>query len=113
MSASYPFPKLKMSTMTDRDNIIASHQDRLRAREALKVDVDEAKVELNPKTQIARWADAKKMQAMDTANEVGRVARKAAPFIGGAVFGALLYVSRRPISKWISKVKKPTSSTED
>jgi hypothetical protein len=99
--------------MTDRDNIIASHQDRLRAREALMADVDEAKVELNPRTQITRWADAKKLQAMDAANEAGRVARKTAPFIGGAALGALLFLARRPISKWISKAKKPTSSTDD
>ncbi len=99
--------------MTDRDNIIASHHDRLRARDALRADVGEAKVELHPKTQFNHWVEGQKMRASGIASSAKRVAKKSTPFIGAVGVGALLFLNRRAISKWISGLKRPISSTKD
>ncbi len=93
--------------MTERDTIIASHFDRLRARNVVKCDVDEAKVELHPQTQINRFVDRQKVAATKAMDLAASRAKANAPYIGILGLGAILILARRPISKWLSKIKTP------
>ncbi|MEP7350822.1 MAG: hypothetical protein ABI668_12855 [Sphingorhabdus sp.] len=101
--------------MSDRQTVIANHKQRMQARDSLTTDVKEAKVELNPRTQIDRWVVHRKEQAREVAGQVSLIARKSAPFIGAVGVAALLFFARQPISNWIKRLKSAKSqpTTDD
>jgi hypothetical protein len=99
--------------MMKRDDIIATHRERLRARYVVKSDFHDSRIELNPRTQLSRFATRQKQAAIATSDVAGDIIRKNAGLIGAVGVGALLFLGRRPISNWLSRMKKlkfpPTS----
>ncbi len=104
----------KEPVVTDRKNVILSDAERRNLRRKLKGSVEVAQDVLNPRNQLRRFVERKTASAVEAAEDVARMAKKNAPAIGVVGIGALLFVARRPISNWISKLRKSkTPSTPD
>ena len=91
-----------------RDRTIITENDgrRQEARARLFGDVSIARDVLNPSNQFRRWKDRNKAEAQRVAGEVAQTAKNNAPLIGAVGIGALLFAARRPISNWISQLRK-------
>lgn len=90
----------------ERRNVILSDAERRNLRRKLRGSVEVAQEVLNPKTQIKRLVDKNKIQAKKIASNTGELAKKNAPLLGAVGIGALVFAARRPISKWISKLRR-------
>ena len=66
---------------------------------------------LNPRNQLARLVERKSTQAKQVAGETIQIAKHNAPVIGIVGVGALLFAARRPISRWISSLRKSKIKT--
>lgn len=102
----------KEPIITDRAQIVASEAKRRYLRAKFLTDVEIAKVKLHPKYQFGLWLNRNKAAASQVAADAGHVAKQNAPLIGAVGIGALFYMARRPISKWISRFKKPTEPSD-
>ena len=90
---------------TDRNDIIDADRKRSRARAKLKRDAAMARTELSPAHQVKRLKTQVKDRLNDGTDAAVKTVRRAAPLIGLASLGALLFAGRRPISKWISRLR--------
>jgi hypothetical protein len=99
--------------VTERKSVILSDAERRNLRRKLKGSVDVAQDVLNPRNQLKRLADRSKAGAKQVASDTAKVAKKNAPLIGAVGLGALLFAARRPISSWISKLRKSRTITPD
>lgn len=96
----------KNQPQIERRAVILSDAERRNLRRKLKGSVEVAQDVLNPKTQIRKFVDRNKLQARKMASDTGEMARKNAPLLGAVGVGALLYAARRPISRWISRLRR-------
>ena len=104
----------KEPVVTDRKNVILSDAERRNLRRKLKGTAEVARDVLNPRNQLRRFVERNVAEAKDAAGDAAKVAKDNAPVIGAIGFGALLFIARRPISSWISKLRKSkTTSTPD
>ncbi len=103
----------KEPVVTERKSVILSDAERRNIRRKLRGSVDVAKDVLNPRNQLKRFVDRNTIAAKRVADETADIARKNAPVIGAVGLGALLLIGRRPISKWISRMKKPKEPTDN
>ena len=92
--------------MTERISVILSDAERRNLRRKLKGSIDVAQDVLNPRNQLKRFVDRNTSEAKRVAGEAAKVAKDNAPAIGLLSLGALIFAARRPISSWISKVRK-------
>ncbi|WP_395635774.1 hypothetical protein [Sphingorhabdus sp.] len=83
-----------------------SHAERRNLRRKLKGSIDVAQEVLNPRNQVRKLVALKKSQAKNAANETIQVVKKKAPLIGIVGAATLLVAARRPISRWISNLRK-------
>lgn len=97
--------------VTDRESVILSHAERRNLRRKLKGSIDVAQDVLNPRNQVRKLVALKKSQAKKAAGDTVQVVKDNAPLIG--IFGAatLLVAARRPISRWISSLRKSKINT--
>ena len=97
--------------VTDRESVILSHAERRNLRRKLKGSIDVAQDILNPRNQVRKLVALKKSQAKKAAGDTVQVVKDNAPLIG--IFGAatLLVAARRPISRWISSLRKSKINT--
>ena len=97
--------------VTDRESVILSHAERRNLRRKLKGSIDVAQDILNPRNQVRKLVALKKSQAKKVAGDTVQVVKDNAPLIG--IFGAatLLVAARRPISRWISSLRKSKTNT--
>ena len=98
---------------TDRESVILSHAERRNLRRKLKGSIDVAQDILNPRNQVRKLVALKKSQAKKAANETIQVVTNNAPFIGLVGAATLLVAARRPISRWISRLRKSKTNTPD
>ena len=101
----------KDPVVTDRESVILSHAERRNLRRKLKGSIDVAQDILNPRNQVRKLVALKKSQAKKAAGDTVQVVKDNAPLIG--IFGAatLLVAARRPISRWISSLRKSKTNT--
>jgi hypothetical protein len=104
---------LEEPQVTDRNIVLDDATKRTDARSRLSANFAAAKTSLSPRNQLSRLAERNKTKAKDVLEEAATVARKGAPVVGAIGLGVLLFAVRRPISKWISRLKRPTSSTDN
>ena len=96
----------KDPVITDRESVILSNAERRNLRRKLKGSIDVAQEVLNPRNQVRKLVALKKSQAKNAANETIQVVKKKAPLIGILGAATLLVAARRPISRWISSLRK-------
>ena len=96
----------KDPVVTDRESVILSNAERRNLRRKLKGSIDVAQEVLNPRNQVRKLVALKKSQAKNAANETIQVVKKKAPLIGILGAATLLVAARRPISRWISSLRK-------
>jgi len=99
--------------VTDRESVILSNAERRNLRRKLKGSIDVAQDVLNPRNQVRKLVALKKSQAKKAANETIQVVTNNAPFIGLVGAATLLVAARRPISLWISHLRKSKTNTPD
>ena len=92
--------------VTERKSVILSDAERRNLRRKLKGSVEVAQDVLNPRNQLKRFVDRNTAEVKRIAGDAAHVAKKNAPVIGVVGLGALLFAARRPISNWISKLRK-------
>jgi hypothetical protein len=97
----------------DRESVILSNAERRNLRRKLKGSIDVAQDVLNPRNQVRKLVALKKSQAKKAANETIQVVTNNAPFIGLVGAATLLVAARRPISRWISRLRKSKTNTPD
>jgi hypothetical protein len=103
----------KEPVVIDRESVILSNAERRNLRRKMRGTVQAAREILAPRNQLRRFIDRKTNDATRAAGEVVHVAKKNAPLIGAVGLGALLFAARRPISNWISKVRKSKPNAPD
>lgn len=99
--------------VTDRKSVILSDAERRNLRRKLRGSVEVAQDVLHPRNQIRRFLQKKKTQAVKVSEDASQLARKNAPLIGAVGLGAILFAARRPISNWLSKLRKSKSNLPD
>jgi hypothetical protein len=99
--------------VTERKSVILSDAERRNLRRKLKGSVEVAQDVLNPRNQLKRFVDRNTAEVKRVAGDAAQVAKKNAPMIGVVGLGALLFAARRPISNWISKVRKSKPKSPD
>jgi hypothetical protein len=99
--------------VTDRKSVILSDAERRNLRRKLRESVEVAQDVLHPRNQIRRFLQKKKTQAVKVSEDASQLARKNAPLIGAVGLGAILFAARRPISNWLSKLRKSKSNLPD
>ena len=97
--------------ITDRESVILSNAERRNLRRKLKGSIDVAQEVLNPRNQVRKLVALKKSQAKNAANETIQIVKKKAPLIGILGAATLLVAARRPISRWISNLRKSKTNT--
>mgnify|MGYP006150919661 FL=1 len=97
--------------VTDRESVILSHAERRNLRRKLKGSIDVAQDILNPRNQVRKLVALKKSQAKKAAGETVQVVKDKAPLIGILGAATLLVAARRPISRWISSLRKSKTNT--
>ena len=100
--------------ITDRDSVILSNAERRYLRRKFNDSLAVTRDILNPRNQLARFVERKTTQAKQVAGETVQAAKQNAPVLGIVGVGVLLFAAHRPISRWISslrksKIKKPKS----
>ncbi len=95
----------KEPVVIERKSVILSDAERRNIRRKLRRSVEVAQDVLNPRNQLKRFVGRNKAEATRVAGEAAQMARKSAPIIGAVGLGALLFMGRRPISKWISQLR--------
>ena len=101
----------KEPKVTERGVVIVDAALRKGPRKKLLFDIGIAKEVLTPSYQFRRWMNRNKAEARQVASNATRAARDNAPVIGALGVGALLYLGRRPISKWISQLRNRRNKT--
>lgn len=91
---------------TDRESVILSNAERSYLRRKFNDSLAVTRDILNPRNQLARLVERKTTQAKQVASETVQIAKHNAPIIGIVGVGALLFAARRPISRWISSLRK-------
>lgn len=99
--------------VTERSSVILSEAERRNIRRKLRGTVEVAQDALRPRNQIKRLMNRGKNEAARISGETAQLARKNAPVIGAVGLGAVLYAARKPISKWLSKLRKSKTPTPD
>ena len=101
----------KDPVVTDRESVILSNAERRNLRRKLKGSIDVAQEVLNPRNQVRKLVALKKSQAKKAADETVQVVKSKAPLIGILGAATLLVAARRPISHWISSLRKSKTNT--
>ena len=97
--------------VTDRESVILSNAERRNLRRKLKGSINVAQDVLNPRNQVLKLVALKKSQAKKAAGDTVQVVKDNAPFIGIVGAATLLVAARRPISRWISSLRKSKTNT--
>ncbi len=92
--------------MTDikRGNIIRQFREKVGARARLRGEIENAKVNLDPKVIATRAVDKGLDRAEIVAQQISGKAAKAGPFLGIIGLGTLAIVARRPILDMTKKI---------
>ena len=101
----------KDPVVTDRESVILSNAERRNLRRKLKGSIDVAQEVVNPRNQVRKLVALKKSQAKKAADETVQVVKNKAPLIGILGAATLLVAARRPISHWISSLRKSKTNT--
>lgn len=103
----------KEPVITDRESVILSNAERKYLRRKFRGTVAAAREVLAPRNQLNKFFARKTDKATRAASDAVHIAQKNAPLISVIGLGALIYVARRPISDWISRLRKSKSNTPD
>ena len=101
----------KDPVITGRESVILSNAERRNLRRKLKGSIDVAQEVLNPRNQVRKLVALKKSQAKKAADETIQAVKNKAPLIGIVGAATLLVAARRPISRWISNLRKSKTNT--
>lgn len=95
----------KEPKVTERGVVIVDATLRKHVRKKLWADLVDARVALTPQRLWQNILARNKAKAKNIVVDAGVAARDNAPIIGAVGLGVLLFVARRPISKWISGLR--------
>lgn len=98
--------KKELFPHTEREDILRANSRREEVRQKLKSDAEQAREDLSPRNQVNRLVTRSKERLDNAAVKAGKTVRRAAPAIGLASVGTLLFLGRKPISRWISHLRK-------
>lgn len=98
--------------ITDRQSVILSDAERRHLRRKFKGSVDLAKQALSPRRQVKRLVERKSDEAKHLVGETTQIVRKNATILGIIGVSALLFAARRPISRWISRLRKSKTAPD-
>lgn len=105
-----PMTLPKEPGVNDRQNVILSNAERRHLRRKLQGTIEVARDILNPRNQISRFAERNTANAKRVGLQASQTAKSHAPMIGVIGLGALIFAARRPISRWISGLRKSKSN---
>ena len=94
--------------ITDRESVILSNAERRYLRRKFNDSLAVTRDILNLRNQLARFVERKTTHAKQVAGETVQAAKHNAPVLGIVGVGVLLFAARRPISRWISSLRKST-----
>lgn len=97
--------------VTDRQEVIADERRRRSIRRKLSGDVEVARELLSPAYQYRRWMKRNKAEAKRVGKNAAQTAQKNAPVIGAVGVGILVFLGRKPISKWILRLRNGKNKT--
>ena len=105
----------KEPKVTERGVVIVDAALRKHVRKKLWSDLVDARVALTPQRLWQNIVARNKVNAKNIVVNAGTVARDNAPVIGAVGLGVLLFIARRPISKWLLRLwgGKKTGQTND
>ena len=103
----------KEPVVTDRESVILSNAERRHLRRKFRGTVEVAREVLAPQNQLRRFFMRKTDDATRVAGKAVYLTKKNAPLIGVVGLGALIFAARRPISDWISRLRKSKTNTPD
>lgn len=103
----------KEPVITDRESVILSNAERRHLRRKFRGSIQAAREVLAPRNQLNKFFARKTGEAARVAGGAVHIAKKNAPLIGAIGLGALIYAARRPISDWISRLRKSKTNTPD
>ena len=99
--------------MRDRRDIHDLHDTRLKARDTFVVDLEVAKTALHPREMARRWTNKQKAKVGEIAGNAAGMAKKNSRLIAATVIGALLLMSRKPISTLTRKLWQKRKTEQD
>lgn len=100
-------------TDLDRETIETLNRRRRAMRSALSGDVEQAKLDLHPRTLFTRWKGQKRQQ-LSALTETGKQnLANNAPLIGLAGAAILLFTARKPISRLYHQLRQKAQQPED
>lgn len=102
----------KEPVITDRESVILSNAERRHLRRKLLGSVSLVQKALSPRRQLKRLVKQKTDEAKLLAVEAARITKKNRPIIALIGSGALLFAARRPISRWISRIRKSKTTPD-
>ena len=94
----------KEPKVNERGVVIVDATLRKHVRKKLWADLVEARVALTPQILWQNALARNKAKAKNVVADAGILARDNAPLIGTVGLGIVLFVARRPISKWILRL---------
>lgn len=89
----------------EREEILQRDRARKAMRQSLMADIEQAKVDLHPRTIGARWTAKQKARVVKAGGTAKQNITKNAPLVGIAGLAVLLFTARRPISNWIQRLR--------
>jgi hypothetical protein len=96
----------------EREEILQRDRARKAMRQSLMADIEQAKVDLHPRTIGARWTAKQKARVVKTGEAAKQNITKNAPLVGIAGLAVLLFAARRPISDWIQRLRTGAPNDE-
>lgn len=90
----------------EREAILQHDRARKALRQALRMDAQQAKHDLHPRTIGARWQAKQMARLAGAATSARRNVAKNAPLVGMAGLAILLFAARKPISQWMQRFRQ-------
>jgi hypothetical protein len=97
--------------ITDRESVILSNAERRYLRRKLKGSLAVTRDILNPRNQLSRFVERQTTRAKQRVDGTVKVAKSKAPIIAVIGVSVLAIAARRPISRWISSLRKSKTNT--
>jgi hypothetical protein len=105
---------MRIAKVTDKQDVVRRHKERLLARQALISDAKGAKNKLSPASLFEEWKFRQRSKIKNAANNVTQFGKDNAIVIGSAFgLGAILAASWRPVKNLIRGRNENYDMVED
>jgi hypothetical protein len=101
---------MKAMIEAGRKGIVILDDQRREQRKKLASDVQQAKLDLHPRTIAHRWSARKREQIVNLADDSRQAVKKNAPLIGLVGAAILLFTARRPIANLFTQLRQKSAA---